>query len=79
VNAIWARLPFIKSPAEGAKTSIYLASDAAVAGVSGKYYDNCRCVCVWGGGVGGGDAYGDTPVRRWRDQKNLHPQPLGHP
>jgi NAD(P)-dependent dehydrogenase (short-subunit alcohol dehydrogenase family) len=51
-KAMWALMtPFTKSPPEGAKTSIYLASDAGVAGVSGKYYDNCRCVCgVYGCG-----------------------------
>ena len=30
------------SPAEGAKTSIYLASSEAAKGVSGKYWDKCK-------------------------------------
>jgi retinol dehydrogenase 14 len=34
--------PFMKSPARGAVTSIYLASSAAVQGVSGKYFVNRR-------------------------------------
>ena len=34
--------PFMKSPARGAATSIYLASSPEVAGVSGKYFVNQR-------------------------------------
>jgi len=30
-----------KSPAKGAETSVFLASSDSVAGVSGKYFDNC--------------------------------------
>jgi len=32
------------SPQTGAKTSVYLASSAEVAGVSGKYFDKCKPV-----------------------------------
>uniref|UniRef100_A0A8C5M4T4 Retinol dehydrogenase 14 n=1 Tax=Leptobrachium leishanense TaxID=445787 RepID=A0A8C5M4T4_9ANUR len=35
----WA---FFKSPAEGAQTSVYLASSADVEGVSGKYFGDCK-------------------------------------
>ncbi|XP_069616974.1 retinol dehydrogenase 14 [Ranitomeya imitator] len=35
----WA---FFKSPAEGAQTSIFLASSPAVEGVSGKYFGDCK-------------------------------------
>jgi NAD(P)-dependent dehydrogenase (short-subunit alcohol dehydrogenase family) len=34
--------PFFLSPAEGARTSIYLASSPDVAGVSGEYFVKCR-------------------------------------
>jgi retinol dehydrogenase-14 len=34
--------PFLLSPAEGAKTSIYVATSSAVANVSGKFFDECR-------------------------------------
>jgi retinol dehydrogenase 12 len=34
--------PFLKSPANGAKTSIFLASSPAVEGVTGKYWKNER-------------------------------------
>ena len=34
--------PFFLSPAKGARTSVYLASDPAVAGVSGEYFVKCR-------------------------------------
>jgi len=34
--------PFFLSPAKGARTSIYLASDPAVAGVSGQYFVKCK-------------------------------------
>jgi NAD(P)-dependent dehydrogenase (short-subunit alcohol dehydrogenase family) len=33
---------FMKSPEEGAKTTIYLASSPEVEGVSGKYFDDCK-------------------------------------
>lgn len=33
---------FMKKPAEGAETSIYLASSPAVEGVTGKYFVNCK-------------------------------------
>lgn len=32
---------FVKSPAEGAETSIYLASDPGIQGLSAKYWENC--------------------------------------
>ena len=32
--------PFLKTPAQGAQTVIYLASSPAVAGISGRYYSN---------------------------------------
>jgi NAD(P)-dependent dehydrogenase (short-subunit alcohol dehydrogenase family) len=34
--------PFMKSPEEGAATSIYLASSPQVQGVTGRYFVNCR-------------------------------------
>ena len=34
--------PFFLSPAKGARTSIYLASDPEVAGVSGEYFVKCK-------------------------------------
>jgi NAD(P)-dependent dehydrogenase (short-subunit alcohol dehydrogenase family) len=34
--------PFLKSPAKGATTSIYLASSPQVEGVTGKYFANCK-------------------------------------
>ena len=34
--------PFMKSPARGAETSIYLASSSDVADVSGRYFANSR-------------------------------------
>lgn len=34
--------PFFKTPERGAQTSIYLATSAAVDGVSGKYFSDCR-------------------------------------
>lgn len=36
--------PFLLTPEEGAKTSIYLASSPAVEGVSGQYFVECRSV-----------------------------------
>jgi NAD(P)-dependent dehydrogenase (short-subunit alcohol dehydrogenase family) len=34
--------PFMLSPANGAKTSIYLASSPEVANITGKFFDKCR-------------------------------------
>jgi retinol dehydrogenase-12 len=34
--------PFLKTPEQGARTTIYLASSPEVEGVTGKYYSNCR-------------------------------------
>jgi retinol dehydrogenase-12 len=34
--------PFLKTPEQGAQTTIYLASSAKVEGVTGKYYANCK-------------------------------------
>ena len=34
--------PFMLSPADGAKTSVYLASSPEVANVTGKFFDKCR-------------------------------------
>jgi NAD(P)-dependent dehydrogenase (short-subunit alcohol dehydrogenase family) len=48
--ALWHRVllplvrPFLKTPARGAETSIYLASSAAVEGVTGRYFANCKPV-----------------------------------
>jgi len=48
---IWRRVPwpirplmtlFMKSPEEGAETTIYCATAPELAGTSGRYYDNCR-------------------------------------
>ena len=36
--------PFMKSPARGAETSIYLASSPEMEGVTGKYFESCRAV-----------------------------------
>lgn len=36
--------PFLKTPAQGAATSIHLASSREVEGVSGKYFVDCRPV-----------------------------------
>ena len=33
---------FLKTPEQGAQTTIYLASSPEVEGLSGKYYANCR-------------------------------------
>jgi NAD(P)-dependent dehydrogenase (short-subunit alcohol dehydrogenase family) len=33
---------FLKTPEQGAQTTIYLASSAEVEGVTGKYYSNCK-------------------------------------
>jgi retinol dehydrogenase 14 len=41
---VWIGRPFMKSPARGAETSIYLASSPEVEGVSGKYFVNRRAV-----------------------------------
>ena len=38
---LWNKLFFL-TPAEGAKTSIYLASSEEVEGVSGKYFKLCK-------------------------------------
>ena len=34
--------PFLRSPAKGAETGIYLAGDAAAQGASGDYYYDCK-------------------------------------
>jgi hypothetical protein len=34
--------PFILTPDKGARTSVYLASSPAVAGVTGQYFVKCR-------------------------------------
>ena len=39
-----ARLTFMKSPAQGAETAIYLASSPEVEGVSGKYFADKRAI-----------------------------------
>jgi NAD(P)-dependent dehydrogenase (short-subunit alcohol dehydrogenase family) len=36
--------PFMLSPEEGARTSVYLASSPEVAGVTGKYFSKCKPV-----------------------------------
>jgi NAD(P)-dependent dehydrogenase (short-subunit alcohol dehydrogenase family) len=47
-NGAWARAliaglrPFFRTPADGAATSVHLAAAAAVEGVSGRYFANCR-------------------------------------
>jgi len=47
-NGAWARVltrmlsPFFRSAENGAATSIYLASSPDVAGVTGKYFSNCK-------------------------------------
>jgi NAD(P)-dependent dehydrogenase (short-subunit alcohol dehydrogenase family) len=47
LTAFFVRLvqSFFGSPAEGAKTSVYLASSPEVAGVTGKYFSKCRSQC----------------------------------
>jgi NAD(P)-dependent dehydrogenase (short-subunit alcohol dehydrogenase family) len=46
-TAFFLRLahPFFASPAEGAKTSVYLASSPVVEGATGKYFSKCRSHC----------------------------------
>ena len=34
--------PFLKTPEQGARTSVYLASSPEVEGVTGEYFANCR-------------------------------------
>jgi len=34
--------PFLRSPQDGAKTSVHLAAAPEVGGVSGKYFIDCR-------------------------------------
>jgi hypothetical protein len=34
--------PFLASPEEGAKTSVYLASSAEVSRVTGRYFVDCK-------------------------------------
>lgn len=47
-NGAWARVliallrPFFRTPADGAATSVYLATSPTVAGVSGRYFAKCR-------------------------------------
>jgi NAD(P)-dependent dehydrogenase (short-subunit alcohol dehydrogenase family) len=47
-NGLFAQLimkaakPFLKTPEQGARTTIYLASSDEVAGVTGKYYADCK-------------------------------------
>jgi NAD(P)-dependent dehydrogenase (short-subunit alcohol dehydrogenase family) len=36
--------PFLLTPEQGSRTSVYLASSAEVEGVSGKYFDKCKAV-----------------------------------
>ncbi|HXZ68933.1 MAG TPA: short-chain dehydrogenase, partial [Alphaproteobacteria bacterium] len=38
--------PFLISPEDGSRTSVYLASSTEVAGVSGKYFDECKEVAA---------------------------------
>jgi NAD(P)-dependent dehydrogenase (short-subunit alcohol dehydrogenase family) len=45
LRLIWKLLtPFLLTPAEGARTSLYLATSPEVEGVTGKYFDKCRAV-----------------------------------
>jgi NAD(P)-dependent dehydrogenase (short-subunit alcohol dehydrogenase family) len=45
LQLIWKlATPFLLSSAEGARTSLYLATSPDVAGVTGKYFDKCRPV-----------------------------------
>ena len=37
-----AAKPFLKTPEQGARTTIYLASSDEVEGVTGKYYADCK-------------------------------------
>lgn len=42
-GVIWKVMsPFLSSPADGAKTQIWLCSSPEVAGLTGKYFANCR-------------------------------------
>ncbi len=34
--------PFFRTPEKGAETSVYLASAAAIEGITGRYFSNCR-------------------------------------
>lgn len=38
--------PLLKTPEQGAQTTIYLATSAEVAGVTGKYFANCKVASV---------------------------------
>jgi NAD(P)-dependent dehydrogenase (short-subunit alcohol dehydrogenase family) len=44
VDKVLARVasPFLATPEEGARTSVYLASSPEVEGVTGKYFDKCK-------------------------------------
>ena len=47
-NGAWARVliallrPFFRTPADGAATSVYVATSPAVEGISGRYFAKCR-------------------------------------
>jgi NAD(P)-dependent dehydrogenase (short-subunit alcohol dehydrogenase family) len=38
----WLARPWTVTPAEGARTSVFVASATEVAGVTGRYFDDCR-------------------------------------
>jgi NAD(P)-dependent dehydrogenase (short-subunit alcohol dehydrogenase family) len=39
---MWLATPVLRSPEQGARTSVHLASSPKVAGVSGEYFANCK-------------------------------------
>lgn len=41
-GGLWTPEPLRKTPQQGAATSVMLAASPSVAGVSGRYFDNCR-------------------------------------
>ena len=38
----WLLKPFFRTPEKGAETALFLCRDESVAGVSGKYFVDCR-------------------------------------
>ena len=39
---MWLLTPFMKTPEQGARTSIYVATSPTLEGVTGKYFANCK-------------------------------------
>jgi NAD(P)-dependent dehydrogenase (short-subunit alcohol dehydrogenase family) len=58
--------PFMRSPEQGARTSVYLASAAELAGKSGGYYRDCRLTAPSGAAQSDADA-----ERLWQESERL--------